>query len=68
MKYIVTKSTQKEDAAVVEAEDEAEALETFINSYNFEETKNLEISKITVVPLVKDTPTVEVVTQDVPSA
>lgn len=67
MKYIVTKSTQKEDAAVVEGADEAEALETFLNSYNFEETKNLEISKITVVPLASKEAAV-VVAEEVPAA
>lgn len=48
MKFIVNKLTRKEEAALVEAATEIEAIEIFTNSYNFEETKNSEITKITV--------------------
>ncbi len=51
MNFIVTKTTQKEESVLVEAENLEAALDAFNNNFNFSETKDLQITKITVTPV-----------------
>lgn len=54
MKFIVSKITQIENSVLLEAVDAGHALEVYNTEYNFLETKNSEITKIIIKPIVDE--------------